>query len=75
MNNTKILESIFNLAQQGIIVDISNLPSDISKEVVENNLLYIELKNLTKNGGNSERIEEIKQILNPPQEGKNNGDR
>lgn len=68
MNNTEILKNIFDLAKQGKEVDLSNLPSDISKEVVEKNLLYIELKNLVKTNGDPARIEEIKNILNPPQE-------
>jgi hypothetical protein len=68
MNNTEILKNIFDLAKQGKEVDLSNLPSDISKEVVEKNLLYIELKNLVKNNGDPARIEEIKSILYPPQE-------
>lgn len=68
MNNTEILKNIFDLAKQGKEVDLNNLPSDISKEVVEKNLLYIELKNLVKTNGDPARIEEIKNILNPPQE-------
>lgn len=68
MNNTKLLESIFNLAEQEIYVIPNDLPSGISKEVVEKNILYIELKNLIKTNGSQERIAEIKAILNPPQE-------
>jgi hypothetical protein len=68
MNNTQLLKEIFDLAKQGKPVDITNLPSDISREVVEKNLLYIELKRLVTNNGNPARIEEIKAILNPPQE-------
>lgn len=68
MNKTKLLKSIFELAEQGIIVPIDNLPADISKDVVEKNLLYVELKDLIKNNGNPDRIAEIKSILNPPQE-------
>ena len=65
MNNTQLLKEIFDLANQGKNVDISNLPNDISKEVVEKNLLYIELKRLVANNGDIARIEEIKSILNP----------
>lgn len=69
MNNTELLKEIFDKAHQEIYnVDLDKLPSDISREVVEKNILYIELKNLVKNNGNPERIEEIKLILNPPQE-------
>lgn len=63
MDKTKLLKNIFDLAHQGIYVPLDNLPSGISKEVVEKNLLYIELKNLLKTGNNSARIEEIKSIL------------
>ena len=65
MNSTQILKEIFDLANQGKNVDISNLPNDISKDVVEKNLLYIELKRLVANNGDVVRIEEIKSILNP----------
>lgn len=68
MNKTKLLKNIFDLAEQGIYVPVENLPTDISKDVVEKYQLYIELKNLIKNNGNPERIAEIKLILNPPQE-------
>lgn len=68
MNNTELLKEIFDKAKQGIYdINLDNLPSDISREVVEKNILYIELKNLVKNNGNPARIEEIKSILNPPQ--------
>lgn len=63
MDKTKLLKNIFDLAHQGIYIPLDNLPSGISKEVVEKNLLYIELKNLLKTGNNSARIEEIKSIL------------
>ena len=69
MDKTKILKNIFELAEQGMKVDIENLPHSISKDVVEKQLLYIELKNLVKRGGNAARIDEIKQILNPKEEG------
>lgn len=69
MNNTELLKEIFDKAHQGIYdIDLSTLPSDISREVVEKNILYIELKNLVKNGGSQSRIDEIKAILNPPEE-------
>ena len=68
MDKTKLLKNIFDLAEQGIYVPVDNLPADISKEVVEKNQLYIELKNLIKNNGNAERIAEIQLILNPPEE-------
>lgn len=68
MDKTKLLKNIFELAEQGIQVPLDNLPSDVSKDVVEKQLLYIELKNLVKNGGSQARIDEIKSILNPPQE-------
>ena len=57
MNSTQILKEIFDLANQGKNVDISNLPNDISKDVVEKNLLYIELKRLVANNGDVVRIE------------------
>lgn len=65
MNETKLLENIFNLTQQGITVDISNLPSYMSKDVVEKNMLYIELKNLVKHNGDPTRIAELKELLSP----------
>lgn len=68
MDKTKLLKNIFELAEQGIRVPLDNLPSDVSKDVVEKQLLYIELRKLVKNGGSQERIDEIKAILNPPQE-------
>ena len=69
MDKTKLLKNIFELAQQGIFIPVETLPQGISKEVVAKNQLYIELKELVKNGGSQERIEEIKAILNPQEEG------
>lgn len=68
MNNSEILKNIFALKEIGLDVDISKLPSDISRDVVQKNLLQIELKQLKNNGGNIERIREIELILNPPEE-------
>ena len=68
MNETKILESYFNLIDNGIAVDINSLPDGISKDVVYKMTLYKELKNLVKNGGSQERIDAIKSVLYPPQE-------
>lgn len=68
MNNSEILKNIFALKEIGLDVNISNLPSEISKDVVQKNLLQIELKQLKNNGGNIERIREIELILNPPEE-------
>ncbi len=69
MDKTKLLKEIFDKAHQGIYdVDYESLPSDISREVVEKNVLYIELQNLVKNNGSTARIAEIKAILNPPEE-------
>lgn len=68
MNETKLLKNIFELAEQGIYTPVENLPKGISKEVAKKNLLYIELKNLIKSNGSQERIDEIKAILNPPEE-------
>lgn len=69
MDKTKLLKEIFDLAHQGVYdINLDNLPSDISREVVEKNILYIELKNLIKNNGSITRIEEINLILNPPEE-------
>jgi hypothetical protein len=65
MDKTKLLKNIFELAEQGIKVPLNDLPSDISRDVVEKQLLYIELRNLVKNGGDQARINEIKSILNP----------
>jgi len=69
----KLLKQIFDLAHQGVYVNLENLPQDISKEVVEKNLLYIELQNLLKTDNNKKRIEEIKAILYPPIEEEENG--
>jgi len=66
MDNTKLLKEIFDKAYQGDY-EIPELPEEISREVVEKNVLYIELKNLLKSGGSQERIEEIKSILYPPE--------
>ena len=68
MNETKILESYFNLIDNGIEVDINSLPSCISKDVVYKMTLYKELKKLVASGSNIERQNEIKAILNPPEE-------
>ena len=68
MNNTKILESYFNLIDNGIVVDINSLPDDISKDVVYKMTLYKELKYLVATKGSQERIDEIKSVLYPPQE-------
>lgn len=68
MNKTNLLKNIFELAHQGIYVPLDNLPYFISKDVVEKKLLYIELQNLVKNNGDTNRIEEIKLILNPPEQ-------
>ena len=62
------MKYIFELKKIGIDVDISKLPEDINREVVEKNLLQIELEQLKKNGGSQERIDEINLILNPPSE-------
>lgn len=70
MKNYDLLKQIFDNAWNGNY-DIPQLPSDISREVVEKNVLYIELQNLIKNNGNNERIEEIKAILYPPEEEEN----
>ena len=77
MDKTKLLKEIFDKAHQGNY-EILGLPEEISREVVEKNVLYIELQNLLKSGGNQERVEEIKSILYPPEEnreeiGGNNG--
>ena len=68
MNKSKILESYFNLIDNGIAVDINSLPDGISKEVVYKITLYKELKKLVASGTNPERQEAIRAILNPPQE-------
>ena len=68
MDNSKILKSIFDLAHTGIYTDVNTLPKGISKEVVYKNLLSIELQNLVASGTSLERQEEIKTILNPPEE-------
>ena len=68
MNKTQLLKDIFNLAQAGIQVDLNNLPADVSKDVIEKNLLYIELKDLIKNNGSEQRIAEIRAILYPVEE-------
>ena len=67
MSKTKILESYFNLLDNGVEVDINSLPDGISKEVVYKMTLYKELKKLVASGTNIARQEEIKAILNPPQ--------
>lgn len=68
MNETKILESYFNLIDNGIAVDINSLPDGISKDVVYKMTLYKELKKLVASGTNPERQEAIKAVLYPPQE-------
>lgn len=68
MNKTQLLKNIFDVANKGVVVNINNLPIGSSREVVEKNLLYIELKRLVKNGGNIDRINEIKGILYPIEE-------
>lgn len=68
MDKTKLLANIFGLAEQGIFISLDKIPDDVSKDVVEKNLLYIELRNLVKNGGSEERINEIKAILSPKED-------
>lgn len=68
MNKTEFLKEIFNKAHKGDY-NIPELPEGISREVVEKNVLYIELQNLIKNGGSEERIEKIKAVLYPLEEG------
>lgn len=68
MNKSKILESYFNLIDNGAAVDINSLPVGISKEVVHKITLYKELKKLVASGTNPERQEAIKAVLYPPQE-------
>ena len=68
MDKTKLLANIFGLAEQGIFISSDKIPDDVSKDVVEKNLLYIELRNLVKNGGSEERINEIKAILSPKED-------
>lgn len=66
MDKIKLLKEMFDLAHKGIYdINLDNLPSEISRDVVEKNILYIELKHLINQGGNPARIEEIKSILNP----------
>lgn len=67
MDKTKLLKEIFDKAHQGDY-EIPELPEEISREVVEKNVLYIELQNLIRDNGRQERIEEIKAILYPPEE-------
>ena len=67
MNKTELLKNIFDLAHNGNYT-IPELPQGISREVVEKNVLYIELQNLKKANGDSERIAEIEAILYPPEE-------
>lgn len=68
MNETKILESYFNLIDNGIVVDINSLPNTISKDVVYKTTLYKELKKLVALGISPERQQEIREILNPKEE-------
>ena len=68
MTNYEFLKSIFDLAHRGIYVPLDNLPEDISREVVEKNVLTIELHNLIKSDGDKERIEELQEILYPKTE-------
>lgn len=65
MTDYDLLKSIFDLAHQGIYVNLDNLPSHISKDVVEKNVLHIELQNLKKSNGNTQRIIELQKILYP----------
>ena len=64
MTNYEFLKQIFDNAWNGNY-NIPELPPDISREVVEKNVLYIELQNLRKNNGNESRIAEIEAILYP----------
>lgn len=75
MNNTKLLEGVFDLAKSGIKVNIDNLPKDISKEVVYKSLLYAELRELVKENKNQERIDQIKAELYPKEEEINEEDK
>ena len=68
MNETELLKEIFDKAHKGDY-NIPELPENISREVVEKNVLYIELQNLIRYNGSQERIEEIKAVLYPPEEG------
>ena len=68
MNETKFLKEIFDKAHK-CDYNIPELPENISREVVEKNVLYIELQNLIRYNGSQERIEEIKAVLYPPEEG------
>ena len=72
MINYEFLKSIFDNAHNGNY-NIPELPADISKEVVEKNVLYIELQNLLKNNESQERIDKIKSILYPSEEEEENG--
>ena len=67
MSDYELLKSIFENAHKGIY-EIPELPEGISREVVENNVLYIEMCNLKKSNSDSDRIAEIESILYPPQE-------
>ena len=65
MTDYDLLKSIFDLAHQGIYANIDNLPSNISKDVVQKNIMYIELQNLKKSNGDTQRIIELHDILYP----------
>lgn len=64
MTNSEFLKEIFDNAWNGNY-EIPELPNNISREVVEKNVMYIELQNLLKDNTNQQRIEEIKAILYP----------
>lgn len=64
MTDTELLKKMFDMAHNGVYdINLNGLPSNISREVVEKNILYIELQNLIKNNGSQDRINEIKAIL------------
>ena len=67
MKDYEFLKQIFDNAYNGIY-DIPELPEHISKEVIVKNVLYIELQNLKKSNGDTNRIAEIEAILYPSEE-------
>lgn len=67
-----LIQDAYDRVANGESVSIDEIPLNefFSKEVIEKNLLYIELRRLVRLGENPARQEQIKAILNPVEEEK-----